>query len=114
MLWTFARFGYQDETLMDMMHDIALKLQANCNSTSLAEVVYAMAQLGWADSRLHSLVADYAMDNIQVGMAVGSCSGSGFLGAGFGVYSATELWHSTCSVCCSVSNICDCFRVCWL
>jgi hypothetical protein len=70
MLWTFARFGYQDETLMDMMHDIALKLQANCNSTSLAEVVYAMAQLGWADSRLHSLVADYAMDNIQVGTAV--------------------------------------------
>jgi hypothetical protein len=69
MLWTFARFGYQDETLMDMMHDIALKLQANCNSTSLAEVVYAMAQLGWADSRLHSLVAEYAMDNIQVRVA---------------------------------------------
>lgn len=54
---------------MDMMHDIALKLQANCNSKSLAEVVYAMAQLGWADSRLHSLVAEYAMDNIQVGGA---------------------------------------------
>jgi hypothetical protein len=51
---------------MDMMHDIALKLQANCNSKTLAEVVYAMAQLGWADTRLHNLVAEYAMDNIQV------------------------------------------------
>ena len=66
MLWTFGRFGYQDETLMDMMHDIALKLQADCNSKALADVVYAMAQMGWADQRLHVLVADYAMDNIQV------------------------------------------------
>lgn len=66
MLWTFARFGYQDETLMDMMHDIAVKLQANCDSKTLAEVIYAMAQLGWADIRLHNLVADYAMDNVQV------------------------------------------------
>lgn len=70
MLWTFGRFGYQDETLMDMMHDIAVKLQANCNSKSLAEVVYAMAQMGWADVRLHNLVADYAMDNIQVQITV--------------------------------------------
>lgn len=67
MLWTFGRFGFQDETLMDMMHDIALKLQANCNSKALADVLYAMAQMGWADARLHNLVADYAMDNIQVG-----------------------------------------------
>lgn len=66
MLWTFGRFGYQDETLMDMMHDIAVKLQANCDSKSLAEVVFAMAQLGWADMRLHNLVAEYAMDNLQV------------------------------------------------
>eukprot|EP00882_Tetradesmus_deserticola_P018916 GHRQ01020330.1.p2 GENE.GHRQ01020330.1~~GHRQ01020330.1.p2 ORF type:complete len:141 (-),score=50.49 GHRQ01020330.1:71-493(-) len=66
MLWAFARFGYQDEALLELMHDIALKLQAHCNSKSLADVVYAVAQLGWADSRLHSLVAEYAMDNIQV------------------------------------------------
>jgi len=52
---------------MDLMHDIAMKLQANCNSKSLAEVVYAMAQMGWADMRLHTLVAEYAMDNLQVG-----------------------------------------------
>lgn len=52
---------------MDMMHEIALKLQADCNSKALADVVYAMAQLGWADPRLHTLVAEYAMDNIQVG-----------------------------------------------
>lgn len=51
---------------MDMMHDIAVKLQANCDSKSLAEVVFAMAQLGWADMRLHNLVAEYAMDNLQV------------------------------------------------
>jgi hypothetical protein len=66
MLWTFGRFGYQDQFLMDMMHEIATKLQADCNSKALADVVYAMAQLGWADARLHTLVADYAMDNIQV------------------------------------------------
>lgn len=53
---------------MDLMHDIAMKLQANCNSKSLAEVVYAMAQMGWADMRLHTLVAEYAMDNLQVGV----------------------------------------------
>jgi hypothetical protein len=66
MLWTFGRFGYQDQFLMDMMHEIATKLQADCNSKALADVVYAMAQLGWADARLHTLVAEYAMDNIQV------------------------------------------------
>lgn len=66
MLWTFGRFGFQDETLMDMMHDIALKLQADCNSKALADVVFCMAQMGWADARLHSLIAEYAMDNIQV------------------------------------------------
>lgn len=78
MLWTFARFGYQDETLMDMMHDIAVKLQANCDSKTLAEVVYAMAQLGWADIRLHNLIADYAMDNVQVQDMQGcmACSGN--------------------------------------
>lgn len=70
MLWTFGRFGYQDQFLMDMMHEIALKLQADCNSKALADVVFAMAQLGWADGRLHTLVAEYAMDNIQVSMSV--------------------------------------------
>lgn len=70
MLWTFGRFGYQDDMLRDMMHDIALKLQADCNSKALADVVYAMSQMGWADARLHTLVAEYAMDNIQVGLSV--------------------------------------------
>lgn len=69
---------------MDMMHDIALKLQANCNSKSLAEVVYAMAQLGWADIRLHNLVAEYTKDNLQVrgaaGWAPGWQLGRGLLG----------------------------------
>jgi hypothetical protein len=77
MLWTFGRFGYQDETLMDMMHDIAMKLQADCNSKALADVVYAMAQMGWADARLHTLVADYAMDNIQVGQRRAPRGGGG-------------------------------------
>jgi hypothetical protein len=66
MLWTFGQFGYQDQFLMDMMHEIAQKLQADCNSKALADVMYAMARMGWADPRLHTLVAEYAMDNIQV------------------------------------------------
>jgi hypothetical protein len=33
-------------------------------STSLADVVYAEAQMGWADQRLAELVADYAASNI--------------------------------------------------
>jgi hypothetical protein len=74
MLWTFGRFGYQDAMLMDLMHEIALKLQADCNSKALADVVYAMSQMGWADARLHSLVADYAIDNIAVrGLDVRVC-----------------------------------------
>lgn len=74
MLWTFGQFGYQDQFLMDMMHEIAQKLQADCNSKALADVMYAMARMGWADPRLHTLVAEYAMDNIQVslGMFYGS------------------------------------------
>lgn len=83
MLWTFGRFGYQDQFLMDMMHEIALKLQADCNGKALADVVYAMAQLGWADARLHTLVAEYAMDNIQVGG--GGCLGAGGTGTTAGV-----------------------------
>jgi len=35
------------------------------HSTSLADVVYAEAQMGWADQRLAELVADYATDNIE-------------------------------------------------
>jgi hypothetical protein len=81
MLWTFGRFGYQDDLLRDMMHDIALKLQADCNSKALADVVYAMSQMGWADGRLHTLVAEYAMDNIQVRSPVVTVRSTGMWGA---------------------------------
>ena len=69
MLWLFGRAGYRDDVLMDMMHDVALKLSDKMDSTSLAEVVFAEAQMGWADNRVQALVADYALDNIQVGAA---------------------------------------------
>lgn len=34
-------------------------------STSLADVVWAEAQMGWADQRLAELVAEYATSNID-------------------------------------------------
>lgn len=51
---------------MDLMHSIALKLQGAMDTESIAEVMFAEAQLGWADPRLQALVADYALDNMAV------------------------------------------------
>ena len=31
MLWSFGQCGYQDEALVDLMHDIAVMLPSSCN-----------------------------------------------------------------------------------
>jgi hypothetical protein len=161
MLWSFGRVGFQDETLMDVMHDVAEKLANSCDrwtgrgaagvgvgvesrrlwaveragaarcwrlplqppsshvqhhptplppppahSTSLADVVYAEAQMGWADQRLAELVADYATANIETfdatsltrllaGLASVGCAGGGRAGAGIGI--AAQVLRPSCT-----------------
>jgi hypothetical protein len=77
LLWLFGRAGYQDAALMDLMHSIALKLQGAMDTESIAEVMFAEAQLGWADPRLQALVADYALDNMAVRGGGGGVGGGG-------------------------------------
>jgi hypothetical protein len=62
---------------MDLMHSIALKLQGAMDTESIAEVMFAEAQLGWADPRLQALVADYALDNMAVRGGGGLWRGGG-------------------------------------
>jgi hypothetical protein len=65
MLWSFGRCGYQDAALLDVMHAVADKLAATrFDSATLADVVAAEAQLGWADQRLADLVSNFAQSRI--------------------------------------------------
>ena len=47
-----------------MLAVVSLLTPLPARSTSLADVVYAEAQMGWADQRLAELVAEYATINI--------------------------------------------------